>query len=65
MTGNVEIDLSRDGGINWEAVLSITPNDGNQTVNLPGPATTQARIRVCNLSGTVCGASNANFKILQ
>jgi len=65
VTGNVKIDLSRDGGITWEAVLSgmPTPNDGNQTVNLPGPATTQARIRVCDPSGTFCGASAANFKI--
>jgi len=65
VTGNVKIDLSRDGGINWEAVLLSTPNDGNQTVNLPAPATTQARIRVCHLSGTLCGASAANFKIQQ
>jgi len=64
VTGNVKIDLSRDGGINWEAVLLSTPNDGNQTVNLPAPATTQARIRVCQ-SGTLCGASAANFKIQQ
>jgi hypothetical protein len=65
VTGNVKIDLSRDGGVTWEVLLASTPNDGNQTVIATGPATTTARVRVCDLSEVVCGTSAANFKIQQ
>ncbi|PYU97194.1 MAG: hypothetical protein DMG10_31415, partial [Acidobacteria bacterium] len=63
LSGNVNIDLSRDGGSNWAPILSSTPNDGKQVWRVTGPATTLGRIRVCNLGGTVCDTSNANFTI--
>jgi hypothetical protein len=63
VTGNVNIDLSRDGGTIWEPVLANTPDDGKQAWKVTGPATTQGRIRVCNLGATVCDTSNANFTI--
>ncbi len=63
LSGNVNVDLSRDGGSNWAPILSSTPNDGKQVWRVTGPATTLGRIRVCNLGGTVCDTSNANFTI--
>jgi hypothetical protein len=63
VTGNVKIDVSRDGGNTWAPVLASTPNDGKQAWKVTSPATTQGRIRVCDLGGTVCDTSDANFTI--
>jgi hypothetical protein len=30
ITGNVRIDLSRDGGSTWTTIISSTPNDGSE-----------------------------------
>jgi len=63
VSGNVRIDLSRDGGTNWETPFASVANDGSQQWKVTGPATTQGRIRVCDLSGPVCDTSDANFTI--
>jgi len=65
LSGNVKIELSRDGGISWATLLPSTPNDGDQTWKVTGPATRQGRIRVCDLSGAVCDTNDANFTILR
>src|SRR2546426_10105528 len=59
----VRIDLSRDGGATWQTLFSSTPNDKSQPWTVTGPSTTQARVRVCHVSMTVCGASKTNFTI--
>ena len=59
----VRIDLSRDGGVTWQTLFSSTPNDKSQPWTVTGPSTTQARVRVCDVSMVVCGASNTNFTI--
>ncbi|HEX9005067.1 MAG TPA: putative Ig domain-containing protein, partial [Blastocatellia bacterium] len=46
VTGNVDILLSRDGGLTWETLAANTANDGSQSVLVSGTPTTQARIRV-------------------
>ena len=63
LSGNVRIELSRNSGISWKTVNSSTPNDGEQTWKVTGPATNQGRIRVCHVSGAVCDTSDANFTI--
>ncbi len=64
VTGNVDILLSRDGGLTWETLAAGTANDGSQSVLVSGAATTQARIRV---RATGCGLlkddSDVNFTI--
>ncbi|MGD1117908.1 MAG: leucine-rich repeat domain-containing protein [Dehalococcoidales bacterium] len=66
ITGNVNILLSRDGGISWATVISNTPNDGTQSWAVTGPATSQARIKVVSVSNpTVFDISDANFNIVQ
>lgn len=63
-TGTVHIQLSRDGGSTWTTVISGTVNDGLQNWVVPGPATTQARIRVRSvLDSGAYDASNGNFTI--
>lgn len=46
LSGNVRIELSRDGGATWLSLFANTPNDGSQSWNVTGPATPQALIRI-------------------
>ncbi|HEV8615425.1 MAG TPA: M6 family metalloprotease domain-containing protein [Methylomirabilota bacterium] len=62
--GNVTIAVSRDGGVNWAAIVTNTANDTAHDWTVTGPFTTQARIRVCGVSlPAICDMSNANFTI--
>ncbi len=64
VAGNVDIMLSRDGGLTWEMVAANTPNDGSQSVSVNGAATAQARVRVRAAScGQLKDDSNVNFTI--
>lgn len=63
---NVEIHLSTDGGGSFPTVISATTaNNGSFSWNTTGaPATTQARIRVRDLTTpTTFDSSNANFTL--
>jgi hypothetical protein len=62
--GNVRIELSRDGGSSWATLFASLENDGGQNWTVTGPATSQARVRVCSVSTPrVCDSSNATFRI--
>jgi hypothetical protein len=64
VVGNLRIELSRDGGINWTSIISSTPNDGSQTWKVKRPQTTQGQIRICSINTPiVCDTSDANFTI--
>ena len=64
LTGNVKIEVSRNGGTSWAAIATSTPNDGAYLWTVTGPATSQARIRITSLTDlTVADASSANFTI--
>jgi hypothetical protein len=64
LTGNVKIEVSRNGGSTWTSVIANTLNDGTHNWIVTGPATTQGRIRVTSLTDpTVSDTSNANFTI--
>ncbi|HZS33338.1 MAG TPA: Calx-beta domain-containing protein [Methylomirabilota bacterium] len=64
ISGNVMIQLSRTGPAGtWETLLASTRNDGRETWRASGPATTNAYIRVCNSTQTVCDQSNGPFTI--
>jgi hypothetical protein len=65
VSGNVRIELSRDGGTSWELLFASTANDGAQTWTVTGPATTQARIRITSLNEPASDVSDANFRIRQ
>jgi hypothetical protein len=67
VTGNVKIELSRNGGATFgEVLFANVPNSGSQNWAVTGPATSLARVRVSSLSNpTVVDTSNANFGIIQ
>jgi hypothetical protein len=65
INGNVNIQLSRNGGTTWTTIIGNTPNDGAQTWKVAKPAAVQqARIRVCGVtSPSTCGMTSNNFTI--
>lgn len=65
-SGNVQIDLSRDGGASFSTIISSTPDDGMEFWPVSPPASTQARIRIASLTFPyVSDTSNSNFSIVQ
>jgi hypothetical protein len=63
---DVKIELSRDGGSNWETLIASTPNDGSWNwAPVTGPTSTTCRVRICDTDGTPCDTSDSNFNITQ
>ena len=64
LSGQVKIELSRDGGTTWRTIVYSTPNDGSQPWKVIGQATTEARIRVVSATNrAVLDVGDANFSI--
>jgi hypothetical protein len=64
LSGNVTIELARDGGSIWDTIVDSTPITGNETWIVTGPATTRGRIRVSSISNnSVVGVSANDFTI--
>lgn len=64
-TGNVRIELSRNGGGSFtETLFADTPNDGSEVWTVSGPPTSAGRVRVVSISNpSVSGTSAGDFTI--
>jgi hypothetical protein len=62
-TGNVRIELSRNGGGTFVTLFSNTANDGSQSWTVTGPASTNCRVRISALTGGASDISNTPFTI--
>lgn len=60
---NVSILISYDGGGSFSTLLASTPNDGSQTLTIPGPQTTTARIMIASVGNVFYDISDVNFTI--
>lgn len=67
LSGNVKIELSRDGGLTFPEVLfASTPDDGTQPWTVTGPRDSTVRIRLSSLlSPSVADTSASDIIILQ
>ncbi|HEX8638093.1 MAG TPA: M12 family metallo-peptidase [Pyrinomonadaceae bacterium] len=64
LDGEVRIELSREGGENYETLIAATANDGEEVISLKGRFTRQARVRISSLSNSsVTDSSVATFSI--
>ncbi|MGB5014236.1 MAG: M12 family metallo-peptidase [Pyrinomonadaceae bacterium] len=64
VTGNVKIEISRDGGSSWQTLFDPTPNDHQEYFSFGNRATRRARIRITSLSDpAVSDSSVANISI--
>ena len=64
VSGNVKIELSRDGGATFPEVLfADTANDGSEPWPITGPPASQARIRVSTVDGSAQDTNDADFAI--
>lgn len=64
ISGNVRIELSRDGGSNYESLFENTANDGAEVWVVTAPITEQARIKITSLNApSVFDVSVADFYI--
>lgn len=65
VTGNVKIEISRNGGSTWSTIASNTANDGIYGWTVTSPASTSCRVKVSSVSDPgVNDMSDANFSIL-
>lgn len=64
-TGNVKIELSLDGGISWQNIISSTLNDGAYDWTVIDFPSAQCRVRISDAAdGDPTDMSNANFEIV-
>lgn len=59
----VNIELTRDNGSNWETINSAAPNTGYYLWNVTGPGTTQAKIRLSDLTDPTINFVGSQFII--
>ena len=64
VVGNVDIDLSADGGTTWTTLVANTPNDGGETFTVPDMYSKMCRTRVRHhFGGSPSDISDTNFTI--
>lgn len=64
--GNVNVEYSVDGGVNWFTIAADTANDGSEPWLVPGIPTTEGRVRVSSVDEPSCNdVSDSNFTIAR
>ncbi|MBN1482063.1 T9SS C-terminal target domain-containing protein [candidate division KSB1 bacterium] len=64
-SGFVNVELSRDGGTNWQALTNNTEDTGELEWLVTVPASPSCRIRISDVSGTPFDVSDTDFAIVQ
>lgn len=68
VSGNVKIDLSKDGGVTWPTTIAAnTPNDGTESwTPQAGDVTSKAKIKISSLiNPSIWDASDSDFQIVD
>jgi hypothetical protein len=61
--GNVNVEVSRNGGATWELILVDTPNDGSADWTVTGPSSEGAVMRVRSITNPEFQGTSSTFKI--
>lgn len=65
VSGNVNIEISRDGGSTWSSIINNTANDSSHPWTVTYPSSSQCRIRVSSVSfPDESDTSNSNFTVV-
>lgn len=62
-SGNVKIEITRDGESSWEVLYANTLDDGTEIWNVTTPVTNTAKIRISEISGNLSDKSDNTFNI--
>ena len=65
LTGNVRIEISRDGGATYTTLIANTPNDGAETINIFGRPTRQVRLRIVSVDNPHISDSSVTNIIIR
>ncbi len=66
VSGNVKIELSRDGGATYSTLFAATANDGTENWTVAAPASNSALLRITSVNdGSVSDVGNAAFTISE
>ena len=64
VTGDVKIEYSMDGGINWQTLIASTPNTGSVPVTMNGRVAKRLRLRIASLTNpAVTDSSTVNLAL--
>jgi hypothetical protein len=64
VTGDVSIEISRDGGVTYAMLVATTTNDGQEDWTVTAPLTRHARVRIRSVAdSTVVAESGGDFSI--
>ncbi|MBC8182392.1 chitobiase/beta-hexosaminidase C-terminal domain-containing protein [candidate division KSB1 bacterium] len=62
-SGNVKIELTRDGGANWETLFAGTPDDNIQSWLVTGPPSANCLVKITDVDGAPSHQSEQSFSI--
>jgi hypothetical protein len=66
VTGNVKIELSRDGGSTFETLFASTANDGSENWTVTGPTSSNCLVKISSVDDpSINDLSDAAFTISQ
>ena len=65
LSGQVKIELSRDGGLSWETLAENAPDSVAFTWAVTMPPSQNCFVKVSDSAGSVADSSNAPFSIVQ
>ncbi len=62
-SGNIKIELSRNGGSTWETLFPSTLDDNSESWLVTGPASSNCKVKITDIDGSPSDQSNAPFTI--
>lgn len=65
ITGNVRIDYSRNESTTWTTLVASTPNDGAESITIPGMVSRRFRLRIVSLDNLAVSDSSVSNLVIR